>query len=124
MFLPSHREGFICLDQLEPHGTDQRCCVEDVSFLYCCAKSLYCYFRIKHLTFLTNHFILHTRAEPRAESRLKTRFQNIRPSSTIIRHRCRSMLHRKPICHWRLHSREGSQSKYERLSNYKPQYSI
>ena len=25
-----HREGFICLDQLEYQGTDQRCCVEDV----------------------------------------------------------------------------------------------
>ena len=25
-----HREGFICLDQLEYQGTDQRCCLEDV----------------------------------------------------------------------------------------------
>ena len=28
-----HREGFICLDQLEYLGTDQRCYVKDVSFL-------------------------------------------------------------------------------------------
>ena len=29
-----HCEGFICLEQLECQGTDQRCCVEDVSFLH------------------------------------------------------------------------------------------
>ena len=26
-------EGFICLDQLKYQGTNQRCCVEDVSLL-------------------------------------------------------------------------------------------
>ena len=46
------------------------------------------------------------------------------PSFTIIRRRLRSALHREPICLWRLHSREGSQSNYERLSNYKLQYWI
>ena len=29
-----HRKGFICLDQLKYQGTDQRCYVEDVSFIY------------------------------------------------------------------------------------------
>ena len=35
-----HLEGFICLVQLECQGTDQRCCVEDVSFLYQVPSSL------------------------------------------------------------------------------------
>ena len=51
-----HREGFICLDQLEYQGTDQQCCVEDATFL----KSLHRYFRMKHQTFLTSHPILFT----------------------------------------------------------------
>ena len=33
VFMSIHREGFICLDQLTCQGTDQRYCVEDVSFL-------------------------------------------------------------------------------------------
>ena len=33
VFTSIHCEGFICLDQLEYQGTDQRCCVENVSFL-------------------------------------------------------------------------------------------
>ena len=28
-----HREGFICLDRVGYHGTDQRCSVENVNFL-------------------------------------------------------------------------------------------
>ena len=32
VFTSIHREGFICLG-LEFQGTDQQCCVEDVSFL-------------------------------------------------------------------------------------------
>ena len=35
-----HPEGFICLVQLECQGADQRCCVEDVSFLYQVPSSL------------------------------------------------------------------------------------
>ena len=33
VFPSIHRKGFICLEQLECQGTDQRCCVEEVSFL-------------------------------------------------------------------------------------------
>ena len=64
------------------------------------AKFLRRYFRMKHLTFLINHFILFThqkRAEPRLNQRA-SRFQNMRPSATIIRHRLRSALHRETIC--------------------------
>ena len=32
-FTSIHREDFICLEELECQGTDQRCCTEDVSFL-------------------------------------------------------------------------------------------
>ena len=32
VFTLIHRKGFICLGQLESEETDQRCCVEDVSF--------------------------------------------------------------------------------------------
>ena len=34
VFPSIHGEGFICLEQLEYQGTDQRCCVEDASFLH------------------------------------------------------------------------------------------
>ena len=40
VFASIHREGFICLHQLECQGTDQRCCVEDVSFLRQVCSSL------------------------------------------------------------------------------------
>ena len=33
VFTSIHREGFICLNQLEYQGTDQQCYVEDVDFL-------------------------------------------------------------------------------------------
>ena len=32
-FTSIHREGLICLDQLECKGTDEPCCAEDVSFV-------------------------------------------------------------------------------------------
>ena len=48
-------EGFICLEQLQCQGTNQRCCVEDVIIS---VKSLHCYFRKKHRAILTSHFIL------------------------------------------------------------------
>ena len=70
-------------------------------------KSLHCYFKMQHLTFLTNQFILLNQSA--------SRFQNMRISATIIRHHLRSVLHRKSICLWRLHLREGSQSNQERL---------
>ena len=52
-----HREGFICLDQLEYQRTYQRCIVVDVTFL--CLSLHHC-FRMKHQTFLIGHFILLT----------------------------------------------------------------
>ena len=76
------------------------------------AKSLHCYFKMEHQTFLTNHFILFThqkRAEPRL-NQCESHFQNMRPSATIIRHRLRFALHREPTCLQRQDSREGSQS--------------
>ena len=33
VFTSVHREGYICLEQLECRGTDQQWCVDDVSFL-------------------------------------------------------------------------------------------
>ena len=98
------RKGFICMDQLECQGTDQQCCVEDVYFSY--ANSLHYHFRMKHLTFLTSHFILFTHqkwAKPRLYQCVSC-FQNMGSSATIIRHRLRSTLHRKPICLWSLQS--------------------
>ena len=35
-----HREGLICLDQLDYQGTDRRCCAEDVIFLFQISSSL------------------------------------------------------------------------------------
>ena len=84
-------------------------------------KSLHCYFRIKHLTFLTSHFVLfpHQKwAEPHL-NQCVSRFQNVRPSATNIRHRLRSAPHHEPICLWRQHSREGSQSNQEKLKYLK-----
>ena len=40
VFTSIDREGFIRLDQLECQGTDQRCRVEDVSFLCIVPSSL------------------------------------------------------------------------------------
>ena len=40
VFMSIYREGFICLDQLECQGTDQQCCVVDVSFLCQVSSSL------------------------------------------------------------------------------------
>ena len=56
------------------------------------AKFLHRYLRMKLQTFLTNHFILFThqkRTKPQL-SQCVSRFQNIRPSSTITRHYPRS----------------------------------
>ena len=39
-FTSIHREGFICLEQFEYQETDQRCCAEDVSFLFQVPSSL------------------------------------------------------------------------------------
>ena len=77
-----HREGFICLEQLECQRTDQQCCVKDVSFL----RQV---FRIKHQAFLTSYFILfkHYKWDKPRPSWCASRFQIIRPSFTIIRHR-------------------------------------
>ena len=48
-------KGFICLEYLECQGTDQRCCVEDVTIS---TSFLHRYLRMKHQAFLTSHFIL------------------------------------------------------------------
>ena len=81
------------------------------------AKSFHHYFRMQHLTFLTSHVILFTH-QKREKSRIDqcvSSFQNMDSSPTIVRHRLRSTLHRKPISLWRQHSRQGSQSNQERL---------
>ena len=49
-----HREGFICLG-LGVQGTDQRCCVEDLIFLYQVPSSILQY---ESPIFLTSRFIL------------------------------------------------------------------
>ena len=78
------------------------------------AKSLHRYFSMKHLAFLTSHFIMFThqkREKPRLiQLYVLLAFKNMRPSATIIRHRLRSALHREPTCLWRQHSREVWQS--------------
>ena len=69
------------------------------------AKFLHCYSRMKHLTFLTSHFILFThqkRAKPRL-NQCASHFENMGSSATIIRHRLCFALHHKLICLWRLH---------------------
>ena len=81
------------------------------------AKSLHHYFRMKHQSFLTSHFILFTHqkwSEPRL-NQCRSRFQNIRPSFNIIRHRPYSAQHRQPSTSGVRHSREGSQSNCEKL---------
>ena len=82
VFTSIHRKGFICLNQLGNQGTDQRCYVDDVSFLSQVPSSL---LRMKHLTFLTSHFTLlahQKRAKPRI-NQCTSGFQNMRPSFTI-----------------------------------------
>ena len=74
----------------------------------------------------SSHIILFTHskwAKPRL-NQCASRFQNIRTSSTIIKYRLRSAPHRKPVCYWRLHSREESQSNYERAKLLWHQYWI
>ena len=51
VFTSIHSEGFICLDQLECQGTDQRFFAEKVSFIY---------FRMRYRAFLCSQFILFT----------------------------------------------------------------
>ena len=51
-----HREGFICLG-LKFQGIDERCCVEDVSFLCQVPSSL---LNMKHRAFLISRLILFT----------------------------------------------------------------
>ena len=51
VFTSIHSEGFICLDQLECQGTDQRCFAEKVSFIH---------FRMRYRAFLCSQFILFT----------------------------------------------------------------
>ena len=66
------------------------------------AKSLHRYYSMEHQSFLTSHFILFTH-QKRVEPRLNycaSRFQNIRSSFTIIRHRPCSALHRKSSYLW------------------------
>ena len=82
------------------------------------AKSLHCYFSMKHRAFLTSCFILFTH-QKRPKSRLNQlyvclAFKNMGSSSTIIRHRPQSALHREPISLLHQHSREGSQSNQKR----------
>ena len=74
----------------------------------------------------SSHIILFTHsklAKPRL-NQCASRFQNIRTSSTIIKYCLCSAPHRKPVCYWRLHSREGSQSNYERAKLLWHQYWI
>ena len=102
VFTSIHREGFICLDQLEYQGTDQRCYVEDINFLCQVPSSqlqnasivdtgrnlIYVLCIRGHQTFLTSHAILFTR-QKRAKPRLNqcaSGFQNMGPSATISRH--------------------------------------
>ena len=81
------------------------------------AKFLHCYFKRKDLNFQLSPCIFFTHqkgAQPRI-NQCANCFQNTRPSFTIIRHCHHSAVHRKLICLWRLLSRQGSESNYERL---------
>ena len=80
-------------------------------------RSLHRCFRMKHLTFLTSYFIL-LNYQKRAKPRIcwcASRFQNMGPLATMIKHRFQSALPCKPICLWRLYTLKGSQSNQERL---------
>ena len=82
------------------------------------AKSPHCYFTMKYQTFLTSHFILFTHQKQAERLTFKTEGLHL-PLSGIARapHNIIS----RSISGVR-HSREGSQSNLERLSNYKLQY--
>ena len=51
VFTSIHREGFICLEQLDCQGIDQWCCVEDVGFPSLHPGSIHLYFEMQNLTF-------------------------------------------------------------------------
>ena len=105
------------------HGTDQRCCVEEVGFL-CRFPSSLLWNAEPNLS--ASRFILFVhqkRAQPRI-NQYKSPFQNIGLSFTISTRCLRYGLHREPICflvstHEKVRnlSRKGS-------GNYKFQYRI
>ena len=102
--LPSiHCEGFICLEQLQFQGADQRCCIKEVFYFslpspFMNAKSL----RMKHQSFLTSHFILctHQKQVKLRLNQCSARFHILRPLFSINRHRHLFALHDKLICLW------------------------
>ena len=78
--------------------------------LFSFANSLYRYFRMKHLTFLTLS-CSHTRSGQNHDlTTVSLTFRTWGFHLPFIRYRLQSSLHRKPICLWLQHSREGSQS--------------
>ena len=89
-----HCEGFICLEQLECQGTDQWCCVEDVSFLHKVPSLLLSLFNYPL-------YPVHTLEAGKAATWCVCRFRNMRPWFTTIRHRPRSALQLKPTYIWR-----------------------
>ena len=114
VFTYIHREGFICLVQLGCHGTDQRCCVEDVSFLCQVPLSLL-QNEAPHLS--NQPFTLFTH-QKRAEPQLSQCVcDSLSKHKAVIYH-----YQALPSCYivsrfisgFR-HSRKGSQSNYKRL---------
>ena len=81
------------------------------------AKSLQHYFRVKHLTFLTNHFILflHQKRAKLPLNQCVSRYQNIRASFTIIRHSPHTAQHPKLIYLWHQVRTRSWQSNFRRL---------
>ena len=103
MFTSIHREGFICLEELECQGT-----INDVMLKtsLSTAKSFHCYFRMKYRAFLTSHFICsHIRSgQSHNLTSVCLAFKTylyVWASFNITGHRPCSALHRKAIYLWR-----------------------
>ena len=107
-------KGFICLEYLECQGTDQRCCVEDVTIS---TSFLHRYLRMKHQAFLTSHFILFA-LQKQQKARITSVCLTFKPQGlpvplsdiALVPHYIKS----RSTSGVR-HSYKGSQSNYERL---------
>ena len=122
-FRPSTVKPSSVQNSWDCQGTDQRCCVEEVGFLYRFPSSLLWNAEPNLSASRFILFIHQKRAQPRI-NQYTSPFQNIGPSFTINRRRLRYALHREPICFCvSTHERVRNLSR-KSSGNYKLQYRI